>query len=61
MLNIQSTMLYRLMQSLHWMVHAVCAMFPSFDVIENISIGVSMHSDAIGEHKLFFIHSNPRS
>jgi hypothetical protein len=36
-------------------------MFSSFDVIENISIGVSMHSDAIGEHKLFFIHSNPRS
>jgi hypothetical protein len=53
-----STMLYRLMQSLHWMVHAVCAMFPSFDVLENIGIGVSMHSDAIGKHKLFFIHSN---
>jgi hypothetical protein len=43
------------------MMHAVCAMFLSFDVLENISMGVSMHSDAIGKHKLFFIHSNQRS
>jgi hypothetical protein len=56
-----STMLYRLMQSLHWMVHAVCDMFPSFNSLENISDGGAKCSDTINDSQISSIYSNPRS
>jgi hypothetical protein len=54
-------MLYRLMQSWHWMGQAICTMLPSFNLAKNIGTGGARCSNAIGDLQMSSGHSNSRS